>query len=162
LLEVICDTSPFQYLYQIGLLHVLPALAGNIIVPPGVVKELEAGRSQGISLPDIQRLDWVSVRSPQSMVALPLVKDLGPGETQVLALALELTDVVVILDDKLARQVAENLKIKLIGTLGVLLDAKRAGLVSTVAPLLDKLHTLRFRLDPETRLAVLRIAGEST
>ncbi|MCD6298849.1 MAG: DUF3368 domain-containing protein [Deltaproteobacteria bacterium] len=96
----------------------------------------------------------------ESLAALPLVKDLGPGETQVLALALETANAVVILDDFLARQVAQSLKIKLMGTLGVLLDAKRAGLVSAVGPLLDKLQTLRFRLDPKTRSAVLKMAGE--
>jgi hypothetical protein len=47
------------------------------------------------------------------------------------------------------------------GTLGVLLDAQRKGLVPTVAPLLDKLDSLRFRLAPHTRAAVLKLAGES-
>jgi predicted nucleic acid-binding protein len=51
--------------------------------------------------------------------------------------------------------------IRLTGTLGVLLDAKRSGLVSAVAPLLDQLQNLRFRLAPNTRDAVLKLAGET-
>jgi len=158
--DVICDTSPLQYLYQLDLLHILPALPGQVIVPPAVVEELTVGRAQGISLPDVARLDWVNVRRPASEPALPLVTDLGPGETQVLMLALESRDAVVVLDDALARQVAEMLDIRLTGTLGLLLDAKRAGLVPAVAPLLDKLQLLRFRLAPRTRAAVLKFAGE--
>ena len=91
---------------------------------------------------------------------MPLVKDLGPGETQVLALALELPGAVVITDDNLARQVAESLNIKLMGTLRVLLDAKFAGMVPAVAPLLDQLQFLRFRVDQKPRLGVLKMAGE--
>jgi predicted nucleic acid-binding protein len=158
--EVICDTSPLQYLYQLDLLHILPALSEQVIVPPSVVKEIEVGQTMGVSLPDVTLLDWVIVRRPASEPALPLVTDLGPGETQVLMLALESSDAVVVLDDALARQVAEMLDIRLTGTLGLLLDAKRAGLVPAVAPLLDKLQRLRFRLAPRTRAAVLKLAGE--
>jgi predicted nucleic acid-binding protein len=160
LLDIICDTSPLQYLYQLDLLHILPALSKRVIVPPAVVQELALGRAQGVSLPDVTRLDWVSVRRPTSEPALPLVTDLGPGETQVLMLALESRDAIVVLDDALARQVAEMLDIRLTGTLGLLLDAKRANLVPTVAPLLDRLQDLRFRLAPHTRAAVLKLAGE--
>jgi len=90
--EIICDTSPIQYLHQIGQLTLLSRLAGNVIVPPYVVQELEMGRNLGVNLPNIRALNWIAVRTPLSVAALPLVKDLGPGETQVLALALELSN----------------------------------------------------------------------
>ena len=158
--EIICDTSAIQYLHQIGHLSLLSALAKNVIIPPHVVRELEVGRNLGINLPDIRTLNWITIRSPLSIAALPLVKDLGPGETQVLALALELSNAVVILDDNLARQVARSLDISLMGTLGILLDAKRAGMVPVIMPILDQLQALGFRLDPNTRLLVLKMAGE--
>jgi predicted nucleic acid-binding protein len=160
--EVICNTSPLQYLYQLDLLHVLQALTEHIIIPPAVVQELAAGRAQGVNLPDPMTLEWVTVRQPASTRALPLVTDLGPGETEVLALALESTDAVVILDDALARQVAATLDIRFRGTLGLLLDAKRAGLVLTITPLLDQLQALRFRLSLGTREAILALAGETS
>ena len=158
--EVICNTSPLQYLHQLGLLHLLPALAGRIIVPPAVLEELSSGRAQGVDLPDLAALEWVTIRQPTSVAALPLVTDLGPGETEVLALALESREVIVVLDDAHARQVAETLGLRLIGTLGVLLNAKRAGLVTAVTPLLDQLEALRFRLASHTRAAVLKLSGE--
>ena len=158
--DVICDTSPIQYLHQLGLLDVLPALAERVIVPPAVVTELETGRALGVNLPDLTKLDWVVVHRPTSEPALPLINDLGPGETQVLMLALESRGAIAVLDDALARQIAEALEIPLTGTLGLLIDAKRAGLVTAVAPLLDQLQALRFRLSPHTRVAVLTLAKE--
>jgi len=158
--RVICDTSALQYLHQLGLLHILPALTEEVIVPPAVVDELAAGRALGVNLPDLSELAWVSVHRPISAPALPLVTDLGPGETQVLMLALELPEAVAVLDDALARRVAEALNLRLIGTLGLLIDAKRKGLISAVEPWLDQLQALRFRLAPVTRNAVLKLAGE--
>jgi predicted nucleic acid-binding protein len=158
--DLICDTSPLQYLHQLDLLSVLSALAERVIVPPSVIEELEVGHRLGVSLPDVTTLDWVTVRQPTSKAALPLVTDLGPGETQVLMLALESPEAVAVLDDALAHRVAETLGLRLTGTLGLLLDAKRAGLVEVVAPLLDRLQALRFRLALHTRAAVLRLAGE--
>jgi len=86
---IICNTSPLQYLHQLGLMNVFRRLTGNIIVPPAVIEEIEEGYLQNIDLPKVSSLSWISIRSPMSMSALPLVNDLGKGESQVLALALE-------------------------------------------------------------------------
>lgn len=135
-------------------------IVGELTVPPAVVAELEEGRSRGVDLPDLHKLDWVSVRTPQSHTVVPLVTDLGPGETEVLMLALETPGATVVLDDALARQLAEVLGLRLTGTLGLLLDVKQAGLAPALAPVLDQLQALRFRLAPHTRAAVLKLAGE--
>lgn len=160
--EVICNTSPLQYLHQLNLLHILPALTGKVIIPPAVVDELMMGRALGMSLPDPADFDWVEIRQPVSASALPLVTDLGPGETGVLMLALESSDAVVILDDALARRVAATLNLKLTGTLGLLLSAKRAGQISAIRPVIDQLQALRFRLAAHTRAAILKLADEES
>lgn len=158
--DVICNTSPLQYLHQIGHLDLLPRLVGSIIVPSAVVDELAVGRAAGVALPDPAALEWVVIQRPASEKALRLITDLGPGESEVLMLGLELPDSVLILDDGLARRVAESLGLRLTGTLGLLLDAKRAGLIPEVGSLLDQLQALRFRIAPHTRRAVLDLAGE--
>ena len=159
--EVICNTSPLQYLHQLGSLHILKVLAGRVIVPSAVANELEVGHRLGVSLPNLDILDWITIRRPTGAAVLSLVTDLGPGETEVLALALESHDPIVILDDALARQVASVLKLRLTGTLGLLVDAKRKGLVPSVAPLLNELQALGFRTAVHTRAAVLKLAGEA-
>ena len=158
--DLSCDTSAFQYLRQIDLLHILPALAETVLVSPAVVAELQQGQIPGINLPDLTELEWITVQEPAGIVALPLVNNLGQGETEVLMLALETPSVVSILDDALARRVAATLHLKFTGTLGLLLDAKQAKLISDVGPYLDQLKTLQFRLAEHTRNAVLKLAGE--
>lgn len=158
--EVISNTSPLQYLYQLDLLDLLPALYGEIVVPYGVIKEIAAGRARSVSLPDPESIPWIRVREVATAALLPLIPDLGAGEREVLALALEGSDALVILDDALARRFAKRLEIALTGTLGLLLKAKQIGRVERIEPLLDQLEALNFRLDPETRAHVLRMARE--
>ena len=58
--EVICNTSPIQYLHQTDLLQVLEELYGQITIPERVVAELDAGRAMGIDLPVVTSLSWVN------------------------------------------------------------------------------------------------------
>lgn len=159
---MVCNTSPLQYLHQIGQLRILPALAGSIIVPISVQAELDAGIAKGLDLPKIKNLNWIQIRAPISVKAASLITDLGPGESQVLMLALETPGSIALLDDGLARRVAIARGIPIKGTLGLLLDAKRAGHITVVKPSLDKLQDLGFRLAEPTRAAVLKLAGESS
>ena len=129
-------------------------------MPPAVIQELAAGRALGFDLPDPTGLSWVRVVRPQSMAILPVVSDLGPGEREALALAAETPGAILIIDDGLARRYADVLRVRFTGTAGVLARAKREGLLDAVASVLDRLAALRFRLDAQTRAAVLRQVGE--
>jgi predicted nucleic acid-binding protein len=57
-------------------------------------------------------------------------------------------------------ELAETLGLRLTGTLGLLLDAKSAGVIPAVGPFLSQLQALHFRVAPHTRAAVLKLAGE--
>ena len=158
--EVISDTTPIQYLHQAGRLDLLRKLYSSISVPEGVVAELAAGRAQGVSLPDLDRHDWIQGQAAPHLGVLPLAADLGRGEREVLSLALERPGALALLDDDLARHFAKHLEIAFTGTLGVLLKAKVAGHLDAVRPVLEHLQSLGFWLDPATRKAVLEIARE--
>jgi uncharacterized protein len=138
MLEVITDTSPIQYLYQIAQLDLLP------------------------SLPDPASLSWITLCSVHPSCLIPDQPDLGAGEREALSLAITIPASLVILDDALARNYAQQLQIAMTGTLGILLKGKQSGYVEAIAPLLEKLDTLNFRLAPATRAAVLKLANEST
>jgi predicted nucleic acid-binding protein len=159
--EVICDVSPVQYLHQARLLDILRLRYGAITIPAAVAAELREGRLRGVDLPDFESLDWMRIRQPAGRLLLPIITDLGAGEREVLALGTETPDSLVILDDALARRYARLLNLPLTGTLGVVLKAKETGLLPAVAPVLDRLQKLRFWMDPETRQAVLTLAGEA-
>jgi predicted nucleic acid-binding protein len=160
--ELICNTSPIQYLHQLGLLDLLRRLGDSVIVPTAVVRELNDGRQVGVSLPDLAEISWISVVQSASAVVLPLVTDLGPGEAEVLALGLERRSAVLVLDDAVARRTARMLQLRHTGTLGLLLDAKRAGYIPSVASPLDRLQELGFRVGTNTRSVILGLAGETS
>ena len=157
--DVICNTSPMQYLHQVGLLRIIPSLVGQVLIPPAVNAELAVGRS--LDLPDPAHLDWVTIRARSRFAPVSFLPGLDAGEAEVLALALECGDAIVILDGAVARQAAHSLGVRLTGTLGLLLDAKRAGLITRIEPVLDTLQSLRFHLARQTGATVLGLAGES-
>lgn len=157
--DIISDTSPLQYLYQTGTLDILPALFGTVCAPEAVVEELEEGRRRNVALPILSELPWLQVRTVRNRALLPLVTHLGDGEKEVLALGQELSDVVLLLDDRYARRHALALNLKISGTLGILLLAKEQRILDAVGPVLDRLQALRFRLDANTRRIVLNLAG---
>ena len=156
--EVIANTSPLQYLFQLDLLDFLPQLYGAVLVPEGVVRELRHGTRLGISLPDLESLSWL--RTCKSAPVLPLAAGLGIGEREVLALAMEVDSPLVILDDALARRFAQRLSIPVTGTLGLLLKAKQQRRIERIGHYLDRLEALGFRLDASTRAGVLELANE--
>lgn len=156
---VIADTSPLQYLFQLGLLDVLHELYGNVLVPEAVRDELLVGRSLGIDVPDPDDFPWITLRSTTTHASVaPL--ELGAGETAALSLALDIVDPIVVFDDAAARTAAATLNIPSTGTLGVLLLAKERRLVISMASVITKLEQRGFRIAPAVIARVLAIAGE--
>ncbi len=84
--SVIVNTSPLLYLHQVGYLELLQKLYKRVIVPEAVVQELEVGAKQGINVPKLKKLDWVSIQIVQSVSLIPTFIDLGKGEAEVIAL----------------------------------------------------------------------------
>jgi predicted nucleic acid-binding protein len=157
--EVVCNTSPLQYLHQADVLDLLPRLYENVLVPAPVVLELEEGLARGVTLPDVRAFTWVTIVDPPAPELLPLVTDLGPGERSALAVALG-RRLTVVLDDALARRHAKLLGVRFTGTLGILIRAKREGYLPAVRPVLERLEALQFRLDEATRSKALELSGE--
>ena len=157
---VISNTSPIFYLHRLRRLDLLQKLYQEIIVPKAVVAELEAGRRQGEDVPEIDSYEWIKIRAIRSPQILGLSTDFGPGETEVLALALEESDSLVIIDEKLARRIARLRGLRVTGTAGVLLKAKQEGHILAVKPFLDRLQEIHFHLSDNVRTLILSIAEE--
>ncbi len=157
---VISNTSPVFYLHRLGRLELFQKLYQRIVVPEAVVAELQTGRRQGEDAPDVRRYEWIEVRSVREPQLLGLSADFGPGEKEVLALALKESESLVIIDEQLAREMARLRGLRVTGTAGVLLKAKQKGYIPAVKPLLDQLVEMHFRLSDEVRNLILSRADE--
>jgi predicted nucleic acid-binding protein len=82
------------------------------------------------------------------------------GEASAIALALESENSLLIIDDRKGRKFARQLGLSIIGTIGIIVDAKLAGFIPSVKPLLVKIKTTNFRITEELELLILQKAGE--
>lgn len=157
-----CDTSVLLYLGRIGQLHLLPALFEAVFVPAQVTLELDMGRLLRADTVDPRQLTWAMLVDVQQkeMEKLPPNR-LGPGERSVIAYAQFHGHCMAGLDDRMARLLAEDLGLKVIGVVGILLKGKRAGLIPFVQPLLDQLRRSGFRLQDGIYHEALRLADEN-
>jgi uncharacterized protein len=158
--RVISNTSPLFYLHRLRHLDLLQKLYQRIIVPEAVVDELNVGRDLGQDIPNVEDYGWIEVRPVRAPELVKLITDLGAGEAQALTLAIEEPGSLVILDNRLAREVARMRNIRITGTAGVLLKAKQEGHISAVAPLLNRLTELDFRLSDDVKARILMLAQE--
>lgn len=159
-MKVVSNTSPFLYLYRIDGLVWLSVLFEEVWVPNAVVEELREGQRLGFDVPEPTRYDWVVTVAPLEIPADWQALDLGPGELAAMALGLENPERVVLLDDGLARRVAQEHGLIVWGTLRVLLEVKRRGLVPKVGPSVDALRESGMWMSEEIRQRVLRLADE--
>ena len=152
-MPAVSNSSPLIALAQIDQLDLLRRLFGAVLVPPAVVAEVA---------PTLRALpSWIEIHALTGAAPADLNRrGLGPGEREALALSLEMKPSLVILDDLPARRIANALGLPLIGTLGVLLAAKEAGLVESIRPHLDKLAAHRFFVSDDVYRDLLKAAGE--
>ena len=160
MLDAISNTSPLLYLYRIDALEWLPGMFGKIWIPKAVVIELEEGRQRGFDVPDPSQIPWLDVVEPRMVPTEWLALDLGMGELAVMALALENRNHVVLLDDALARRIAQATNLDVWGTLRILLTAKEQGLIEQISPFLERLATSGMWISNNIRQRVLILAGE--
>ena len=125
--DAISNTSPLLSLYQIEALTWLSVLFGEVWVPQAVRDELTEGQLRGYDVPDPDHFRWLRRMEPRALPSEWLALDLGPGELAAMALALENPQCVVLLDDALARRIAQAAGLTVWGALKVLFAAKGRG-----------------------------------
>ena len=151
-MAVVSDSGPLIALERIQQLPLLPQLFVQIIIPPAV--EREFGRAR-------QWSDWLVVQRLSHARRLgTLSLSLGAGEREAIRLCLEIGATRLLVDDKAARRVARSLDLPIVGTLGILLAAKRRGLLTTVRPCLDALRDASFYMTPDLYRRVAAEADE--
>jgi uncharacterized protein len=143
-MRVVVNTSPFIALERVGQLELLKRMYGVVVRPQSVLDELNAGRGTYDLSPLLEHADWIVTEpDPPEMV---LRRELGAGETAVIALAVRTQADLVILDDLQASLVAQTQGLAITGTLGVLIAAQQAGYLSDVKEAFRRLQDAGFRI----------------
>ncbi len=146
----IVDSSCLIGLEAVGCLTVLESLYGTVLVPAAVAAEWRS-----------PVLPWMVVQAAQNQALVQSLRmDIGPGEAEAIALAIEARAARTVLDDKKARRIARGLGVTVTGTLGVLLRAKQRRIIPALRPVLDALQGVGFRVSDSLRERALRQAGE--
>jgi len=135
---VISDTSCIILFDKINETILLRELYGTIMITPEIAKEY------GKELPD-----WIKILSIKSKHKRRQLENyVDHGEASAIALALEIPNGLLLIDDKKGRQLAKKLGISISGTLGIILKAKKKGLIKSVKPYIDKLIKINYWISP--------------
>jgi predicted nucleic acid-binding protein len=141
---IISDTACLIGLTNIGQITILQQMYGSIIVTPEVLKEY------GAPLPD-----WIVIQEVSDYKKINAFdKFIGIGESSAIALAMETENSTLIVDDRRARQLALNLGLEIIGTLGVLIKAYKKGIIHNLDTIIASLRETGFRLPPNTEALI--------
>lgn len=147
---IISDSSCLILLYKIDQLDLLQKLFGNVYITQIIAKEFAK------DLPE-----WILIQNPtNSKNQILLESSLDKGEASAIALAMEQSDCLLIIDELKGRKFAQKLGIKITGTLGIIADAKLKGHLPEVKPVLEKVKQTNFRLTESLERAILKRVGE--
>jgi len=126
---IFSNTTPIIALSSINQLNLLATLFNEIYVVEEVVEECAEGGK--IIVPDLTQLNWINVVKSGNTIQNPLLLELDKGEKHTINMAMSKNADYVIIDEKIARNLAEYLGLSVTGTLGVLLKAKQQGQITS-------------------------------
>ncbi len=158
---VVSDTSPLRALQALGRADLLQTIYGQVLVPPAVAAEL-AENAPGIGPFLVSDHAFLSVQMPRDAARIVQLRDsLDIGESQALALALEVRADTVLIDEARGRRMAASLGLKTVGVLAILVQGKKLGLIGRVGPLVSDLESrINFRVSSSLKQRILDDAGE--
>ena len=159
--KVVVNSSPLIHMAKIGQLELLKVFYQTVFIPEAVFREcvLEGkGRSEALM---IQKATWIKqsrVRDRKMLVLLSASLDAGEAET--ITLASEVSADLIVLDDAEARESARLMGLRITGTLGILLKAKKAGSIISLKEMIRKLRATGFWISNALEIQLLKEAGE--
>ena len=157
--KVVVNASPLILLFKSGLDDLLPQLFSTIIVPEAVWDEVSRGGDTAAQKLLDNETTWIT----RGRIQIPpeiLVWNLGDGESEVLSWTFTNKGFRAVIDDKAARNCAKTIGIETLGTGGILVLAKRRGLIDSVGEALDKLQAVGLYVSDEIIKLLKHRGGE--
>ena len=162
---VISDTSTITNLAAIEHLSLLRKLYNQVIIPDAVYRELTEVDPSVPGTVEVQSSPWVEVRQVvnyHTVERLQREVKLDRGESEAIALVLELNADLLLIDERRGRAEADRLGLRITGLLGILVEAKRKNLIGTVKPLMNTLMaTSEFRISSTLYNRILEMVNET-
>lgn len=147
---IITDASCFILLDKIAGFDILRQCFQNVVTTPEIQQEF------GSELPE-----WIEIRPVRDTTLQEVFKEtVDPGEASAIALAMETSNGVLIIDDLKGRKLATKMALSFMGTLGLLVKAKEYGVITSVKPYLDRIQATNFRISSSLVDLVLEKTGE--
>lgn len=161
-MSVVSNASPLINLARIGQLDLLRQVYVEITIPSAVWEEVVVEGAGQPGADEVKGVAWIRVESVENHeLVQALRQELDAGEAEAIVLALELGAELLLMDEHLGRESATHLGARPIGLVGVLIEAKRKGFLSSIKPLLDSLRTTAgFRVRESLYRRVLQDEGE--
>lgn len=158
--ELVVNASPWIFLGKVDRHELLRIATPSVAIPNAVVEEVQAGLLP--SEPPHRRIlpPWVDVLEDVPVPLEIAAWDLGAGESQVLARVSERPGRIAVVDDLQARRCARILGLPVLGTLGIILLAKREGVIERARPLVEHLLRVGLYLGEDLVRTVLAEVGE--
>lgn len=156
----VVNASPLIYLAHADLFPLLQSVGSPIRIPWAVRAEIQRRGPGDPTVRAIEAASWLEQVEPPETSPRVEAWGLGPGETSVLSWALLHSGCLAILDDLAGRRCAQFLGIPLMGTLGLVLRAKRTGEIPAARPLVEKLRDAGMYLSDRVLEPALRLVGE--
>jgi predicted nucleic acid-binding protein len=156
----VVNASPLILLASVDHLPLLDALCADMVVPAAVAREIRAGPRKDAAQRWLEGEGQRRIHRLEGIDPVVAAWDLGAGESAVLTWARRNPGFEAILDDRAARDCATTLGVLVRGTLGVVLLAKREGLVSRVEPIFQQLLGAGLRIAPDVLDMALKLASE--
>ncbi len=160
---IVSDTSPVSNLILVGRLSLLQRLFGTVIVPPAVDAEIKALGNLGKDISEYEISKWIKLQTPADDERVSLLKlKLDAGEAEAISLAVEIGCELLLIDERLGTKVAIDQGLKTLGLVGVLIRAKREGLIPEVGSILHDLEVVAgFWIGDRLKHRVLEQVDES-
>jgi len=158
---IISNTGPLIALGSIGRIDILRHLFENVIVPEAVDGEMKAGGTHFTGLADYQRCTWIQVQALEDPLDPLLTNTLDIGEASVIYLARRLQVNLVLMDEKKGRKIARDIyNLQTIGTMRILLEGKRSGLITSVRASINEIKASGYWFHDHIVQRTLIEAGE--
>jgi predicted nucleic acid-binding protein len=158
----VINASPVIVPAKLGLIDKVPGVASPLVIPEPVASEIRHGKAGDPAVCWLNEAGRGFIKPAEPSPAHLTRSRIGAGERSVIAWALAHSGFVAVLDDSAARSQARRLSLPVLGTVGIVIRMKQAGLIERAKPWLLQIRQAGGHIGEELLRDAIRYAGEDS